>query len=284
MTDTTPPAPRDAGLLRPVSARAKGVVDPATAQRTFRLNRYEPAPDLAAVLDYHWIVEWDLRGQPDFVQRTLPYPVVNIVFDAELTAVFGVVSGAYEHRLTGANRALGLRFRPGGFRALLKRGLHTITDVHLPLSAVLPVDDAEAERAVLGQPDDAGMIAAAEAMLRPLLGPPDPKVDRLNAILALAQNDPALTRVDELAERAGVGMRALQAWFSDYIGVSPKWVIRRYRLHEAADQLAHGADLDLADLAQRLGYYDQAHFTRDFSRLVGRPPQAYRRPAAAPPR
>ena len=72
--------------LRTVTSRAKGVVDPATAQRKFRLARYEPAPDLAPYLDYHWIVEWDLRGQPDFVQRTLPYPVVNLVFDAELTA------------------------------------------------------------------------------------------------------------------------------------------------------------------------------------------------------
>ena len=264
--------------LRAVTSRAKGVVDPATAQRKVRLARYEPAPDLAPFLDYHWIVEWDLRGQPDFVQRTLPYPVVNIVFDAELTAVFGVVSGSYEHRLTGANRGLGLRFRPGGFRGLLKRPLHTITDIHLPLSAVLPVDDAAAEHAVLSQPDDAGMIAVAESLLRPLLGEPDPKVDRLNAILALAERDPTLTRVDELAEHAGVGMRTLQAWFSDYVGVSPKWVIRRYRLHEAADQLAHGAELDLADLAQRLGYYDQAHLTRDFSRLVGKPPQAYRSP------
>jgi AraC-like DNA-binding protein len=208
----------------------------------------------------------------------LPYPVVNLVFDRELTAVFGVVSGSYEHRLTGANRCLGLRFRPGAFRGLLGRPLHTITDVHLPLSAVLPVDDTQAEHAVLSQPDDAGMVAAAEALLRPLLGPPDPKVERLNALLAQVQDDATLTRVDELAERAGLGMRALQAWFSDYVGVSPKWVIRRYRLHEAADQLARGQALDLAELAQRLGYYDQSHLTRDFSRLVGKPPQAYRSP------
>ena len=268
----------DAAALRPVTSRAKGVVDPALAQRMLRLDRYEPAPDLAPFLDYHWVVEWDLRGQPDFVQRTLPYPVVNLVFDRELTAVFGVVSGAYEHRLTGANRCLGLRFRPGAFRGLLGRPLHTITDTHLPLSAVLPVDDQQAENAVLRQSDDAAMVAAAEAWLRPFLGRPDPKVDRLNALLAQVQGDPTLSRVDELAERAALSMRALQSWFSDYVGVSPKWVIRRYRLHEAADQLASGAELDLAELSQRLGYYDQAHLTRDFSRLVGRPPQAYRNP------
>lgn len=264
--------------LRAVTSPAKGVVDPATARRMLRLDRYEPAPDLAAFLDHHWVVAWDLRGRPDFVQRTLPYPVVNIVFDAGRTAVFGVVSGSYEHRLSGANRVLGLRFRPGAFRGLLGRPLHSITDTQMPLSAVLPVDDARAERAVLDKSDDAGMVAAAEALLRPLLGPPDPQVERLNRLLDEVQSDPTLTRVDALAERAGVGMRTLQGWFSDYVGVSPKWVIRRYRLHEAADLLSQGQALELAELAQRLGYYDQAHLTRDFSRLVGRPPQAYRSP------
>jgi AraC-like DNA-binding protein len=47
-------------------------------------------------------------------------------------------------------------------------------------------------------------------------------------------------------------------------------------LHEAADPLAQARALDLSELAQRLGYDDQAHLTRDFRRLVGRPPQAYR--------
>lgn len=70
--------------------------------------------------------------------------------------------------------------------------------------------------------------------------------------------------------------RALQRLFSDYVGVSPKWVIRRLRLHQAAFRLASAEAFDLARLAQELGYFDQAHFTRDFTNLVGRPPAQYR--------
>ena len=56
-------------------------------------------------------------------------------------------------------------------------------------------------------------------------------------------------------------------------------MIRRFRLHEAADRLATGADVDLATLAQGLGYFDQAHFTSDFRRLVGKSPGRYREEA-----
>lgn len=263
--------------LQPVAERPKGVVDPAAARRAFRLERLRPEGPLAPFLDHCWIVAWDLRGQPPFVQRTLPYPCVNLVFDARRTGVFGVVRGAFEYTLQDSGRVLGLRFRPGAFRALLRRPVHTITDKVLPLSAVIEVDDAQAEQAVLGAPDDAGMIAAAQALLAPHLPEPDPQVERIAALLAGAEQQRELTRVEQLAEQAGLGVRALQRLFSEYVGVSPKWAIRRYRLHDAADRLANGQALDLAALAQSLGYYDQAHFTRDFRQLVGRSPAEYRR-------
>ncbi|AOZ00818.1 AraC family transcriptional regulator [Cupriavidus sp. USMAHM13] len=270
--------------LRPVTERPKGVVAPTSASRKFRLARYQPPAGLAAFLDHAWLVEWDLRGQPAYTQRTLPYPCVNLVFDAGRTALFGVVRGAFDYTLAGRGRALGLRFRPGAFRAVLGRPVHTVTDRVLPLPAVFAGLDDEAaagfERAVLEAGDDAAMVAAAADFLQPRLPPPDARVESLQAILAQAAGDGLLTRVEALAERAGMSVRALQQCFADYLGVSPKWVVRRYRLHEAADRLAGGEAVDLAQLAQSLGYYDQAHFTRDFQRLVGQPPHAYRRQEA----
>lgn len=63
--------------------------------------------------------------------------------------------------------------------------------------------------------------------------------------------------------------------------MSPKWVIQRYRLHEAAAQLTSGRPPTLAALAAALGYFDQAHFARDFKSIVGAAPSAYRRPRFA---
>ena len=47
-------------------------------------------------------------------------------------------------------------------------------------------------------------------------------------------------------------------------------------MHDAVAALDAGATEGLADLAARLGWYDQSQFARDFVRLVGVSPGAYR--------
>jgi AraC-like DNA-binding protein len=59
--------------------------------------------------------------------------------------------------------------------------------------------------------------------------------------------------------------------------VGPKWVINRYRLHEAVERLQEGAQINFSELAMELGYFDQAHFIRDFRKLVGCTPVAFAR-------
>ena len=89
--------------------------------------------------------------------------------------------------------------------------------------------------------------------------------------------DPALLSVEDAAEGFSRSPRSLQRLFRTYVGVSPKWVIQRYRLHEAAEQLKNGGNIGQAALALSLGYTDQAHFVRDFKATVGTSPAAYAR-------
>nr|WP_240189371.1 helix-turn-helix domain-containing protein [Nakamurella flavida] len=73
-------------------------------------------------------------------------------------------------------------------------------------------------------------------------------------------------------------MRHLQRLFAHYVGVTPKWVLSRFRMHDVVSALDAGSTAGLAELAAEFGWYDQAHFTRDFTRLVGVTPREYRRP------
>ena len=63
-------------------------------------------------------------------------------------------------------------------------------------------------------------------------------------------------------------------------GCTPKWLIQRRRLHEAAERLSGEERPDLARVAADLGYADQAHFGRDFRAVTGLTPGAF----AAEPR
>lgn len=81
------------------------------------------------------------------------------------------------------------------------------------------------------------------------------------------------TKVEHLVDPFGISKRTLQRWFNQYIGVSPKWVIRRYRMHEALELIERG--VDMTQLAMDLGYFDQAHFSKDFKAAIGKSQKQY---------
>ena len=109
----------------------------------------------------------------------------------------------------------------------------------------------------------------------------DPNAALVQAVVADMRAASPGCRVGEIAERHHVSTRTLQRLFADYVGVSPKWVLQRYRLHEAIEQLAGREGIDWTRFALDLGYFDHAHFIRDFRAVVGRLPSQYAAEAAA---
>lgn len=255
-----------------------GVLHAETAASRFTLRRYPPPADLAPFVDFCWLVRWDLRGRPPHEQAILPHPNVNLAFEATGAAVFGVDTKIFTRRLTGAGQVLGLRFRPGGFRPFYARPVSTLTDRVVPASHLLGPAADEACAAVLapGAGDDA-MVAAATELLSGRRAAADPVVDQVAGLVGRITQDPGLRQVAQLVRAAGVPERKLQRLFADYVGVSPKWVMRRARLHEAALRIeADGpGSVDWALLAADLGYADQAHLSRDFTATLGVPPARY---------
>ncbi len=127
------------------------------------------------------------------------------------------------------------------------------------------------------------MAGLAESLLCSVLPERDPVAEQVAALVSRITDDPALRRVDELSAASGLTVRTLQRLFADYVGVSPKWVMRRARLHEAAERADSGEPVDWADLASDLGYADQAHLTRDFTVTIGIPPSRYATTAGSRP-
>jgi AraC-like DNA-binding protein len=82
-------------------------------------------------------------------------------------------------------------------------------------------------------------------------------------IVELAENDRAIVSVSRLAQALRLSVRSVQAICQGALGVSPKWLIRCFRLQDALARLGVGSDANLSVLAPELGYFDQAHFTRD---------------------
>jgi AraC-like DNA-binding protein len=262
-----------------------GVLHAGTAAARFTLSRHQPPGDLAPFLDYYWVVRWDLRGQPPHEQAILPHPNVNLAFEASGAGIFGVDRSIFTQRLVGEGRALGVRFRPGGFRSFYGRSMVTLNDRVVPARQIFgPGADEACAAAMSPGADDTAMIAAAERLLRDFGPAPDPVAAQVADMVERITTDPELRRVTTLAEVFGIPERRLQRLFVEYVGVSPKWVMRRARLLEAARRADAGDGVDWATLALDLGYADQAHLTRDFTVTLGIPPARYATGAESPGR
>ncbi len=237
------------------------------------------APDAAAALRpfvaHYWIVAWDLRGQHPYEQQVLPYPAVNMTFKPGRCRIAGVPRGRFSEVLRDAGRVFGVRFHPGGFRPFLGVPVSSITDRFLAVDAVFGPPGRQLADAILTADDQTAVAVMDEFLAARAPQHADPTAEMVAAIVARTAGEPGITRVDDLAREFGLSMRQLQRLFADYVGVGPKWVIRRHRLHEAAARAARGTRLDLVGLAAELGYSDQAHLTRDFASLVGLPPSRY---------
>jgi AraC-like DNA-binding protein len=240
------------------------------------LHRFDPGPELAPYAVWHWIVVWDLRGREPHHQTTLPHPSTHLVVEDGGAWLYGPLRERFERTLEGAGRAVGLRFKPGGVRPLLKAPVSSIRDRRMP-AGILPGLDAERlAREVIAEEDLTGAVAAMEAALIPLLpDEPDPQVELADRAVRMLAEDRSLTRVSELADRLALSVRSVQRLFADQVGLGPSWVIRRYRLHEAAAHATAGGEVDWARLAVTLGYYDQAHMVREFTATVGTAPARY---------
>lgn len=274
------------------SATLRGVLRPAETAERADLRRDAPvSEELCPFVERYWSVRWDLTGRPPFRSEVLSHPSVNVSvetgteprfgFAMPAVLVHGVVTRRFVVDLSGAGRVTAVKFRPGGFTALagVLPGRNTIE----PLGGQLGVSAERLLTAVLAPEDDDARAAVLDAALLPLASEPaDAYVDLLGLVGAMI-SDRELVRVDQVAALGGLSVRSLQRLFAGYIGVSPKAVLARYRLQDAAAAIDAGEVDDLAGLAASLGWFDQAHFSRDFRAVVGLTPSAYLRRARRDP-
>jgi AraC-like DNA-binding protein len=259
---------------RPLDPEPRGVLH-RLAVGEFAHGRFEAPQDLADRVEHFWTVRWNLEDRPPQVQETLPHPNVHLVVEPGSIAAWGVHTGRWSRVLEGRSQAFGIKFRPGAFRALLGRAVATIADTSIAADTLFG-----AEAAVLAnvlQDDDRAGTALASDFLRARLPAIDDAALLAGRIVDAAAGDLGLHSADELARRFDMNLRALQRLFNEFVGVGPKWVIKRYRMHEAVARVQAGKPVSWAALAQDLGYFDQAHFIADFRKLVGRTPGDYAR-------
>jgi AraC-type DNA-binding domain-containing proteins len=254
-----------------------GILQLKEAGKAFALERFPPSAELAPFVRHYWSVIWDLRGREPYRQDVIPNPCVNLVAESGRIGLYGAASRKYTKRLEGQGRVFGVKFKPGGFYPYFKRPLTEITDGEADFASVMGVGGSALTEAVASAVPVADLIELTEKLLLSRLPEPDDTVAFVNDIVECAKARMDMTKVEQLCEAFGIHIRKLQRLFGQYVGVSPKWVIRLYRLQNAAEAIDRGIAPDWSRMSQELGYFDQAHFIKDFKTIIGVTPDEYGR-------
>lgn len=270
---TAPTAARQP-VLREQFGQGCGVLQHSPPPGSYRHVRYMPGRELADWVQHFWIETWDWDGAVPQRREVLPHPCVHLAFVPERSRIFGVQLGRFVRELSGHGCVVGVKFRPGAFHPFLRQPVSSIANTSLPLGAVF-IGAREAEREVFSCREEAAMVKAAAGFLIARLPPPDPAVALACDIVETVASDKDITRVEQIVARWGISERSLQRLFRRYVGASARWVIKRYRIYQALERLSSNTQLDWANFAQEIGYFDQAHFINDFRKLVGCTPATY---------
>jgi AraC-like DNA-binding protein len=265
------------------------VESPASRATPARFNHVKcpPTARLAPFVDHYWLTRWDRRGLPARNAASLLDPCVHLQIENGRANVIGVVRGAFRMRIEDIGCVVGVKFRPGAFYPFVSRSVAEWTDRVAPASEVFDTaaypHDAwvrELSNAVAACDGDSAAHAAIiaphlDAFLGARLPARDATAEHVAELVALIAASPDVRRVSDLVRASRSSERTLHRLFARYVGASPAWVIRRYRLQVAAARLTAYPPADVRAVAWELGYADQAHFIREFRATVGITPGAY---------
>jgi AraC-like DNA-binding protein len=255
------------------AAPVRGVVGRAASTSVFDLDRWAPSGDAARFVEHYWSVSWDLDDP--FQSTVITFPAVHLTNEwgndgnrhgHSLPAVLlhGIVERVFRTTIRGTGTVVGARFHPGGFTARYGRDAASLTGRVERAEELLPDAPHDIENC----------LAAMESAISSD-APPDDTYARLRTLIDRMRDDDRLHRVEQVMQHSPWSTRTTQRVFRRYVGVPVKWVLCRYRLQQAALEIESRPDVDHADLAIRLGWYDQAHFINDFRDMLGTTPGEY---------
>ncbi|NIK78243.1 AraC-like DNA-binding protein [Paenibacillus castaneae] len=252
-----------------------GILQLSEGEKKFQLTRYAPSEQLRHLVKHYWFISWALEGQAPYSQDVVPNPCVNMVIEEHQSGIYGAASRRYTKQIEGNGHVFGVKFQPGGFYPFIHSPLAELTDQSLTLAAVFGDEAIKYVHQMVNEHEPARMIALTEALLLKQLPEEDPSVNLINEIINRINEDRSLTKVEQLCGIFDMNIRKLQRLFNQYVGISPKWVIKLYRLQNAAETMDMASQPDLLKLTADLGYYDQSHFIKDFKSIIGKTPEEY---------
>ncbi len=234
----------------------------------------EKGNDRESYIDCYW-ESHDMAGEQSYVYPSVPEPYINLYFpvDSEEKArIKGISSKSdfFEMR----SKLFGVRFFLKGFYQLGLGAASGISDSITDLEVISGDKETELARSI-------AKAASFDERVRifrdyfdsktetPISGQQE-NISEAFQYLVKEYRSPNL--IKEYSERSGFSTRTIHRWFSNNIGIPPKRLVRIARFHQALSGLHTNKE---PGFYYDCGYFDQAHFIKEFREFTGITPEEY---------
>jgi|CXWL01.1.fsa_nt_gi AraC-like DNA-binding protein len=252
---------------------------------------FTPTATLSRYVKSYWTLESSDENHTASSEKVFPDGCIELMFhygdrfreykpghEAELqprSFIYGQIEKFIEIEATGKIGILGIRFHPNGLRPFVKFDVNELTGQAVEIRDLWGKDGEILEDGILNACSNEKRIALFEIFLLRRLkefSETDPVIER--CVDSILRSDGNIA-IDDLAYQLNIGRRHLERKFISNVGIRPKLLSRITRFRNTLNLIEHKQFTSLTMVAYEGGFYDQAHFIRDFKEFTGLNPKQY---------
>jgi AraC-like DNA-binding protein len=251
---------------------------------------FAPIAELQPFVKCFWTMEAESEKEP-VRQRIVPDGCMEMIFNygdrfqqyfedgtsilQPKSFIFGQITSFIEVAPTGVTGIIAARFLPEGLTPFLDIPVASLENKAVSIEEIFSEKGTQLQQEVLAASDNQQRIKIIETFLLSRLSEPQAIDSIAKACVEVIFQSQGQLGVVELADKVNVNRRNMERKFTTAIGMSPKQLSRVARLQATLKMLDQKKYTSLTSLAYENGYYDQAHFIKDFKEFTGMSPKSF---------
>lgn len=186
----------------------------------------------------------------------------------------GIKSRQHYIRTNNSRTTICVRFKPGAVSLFTNLNMNELTDNVVSAEDIFSNEFSELEDRIENLNDlDKKFIEIEKFMLLKLSQ--NQKALQSLDIVKMIYNNPAISRIELVKEKTGLGYKNIERNFQKYIGIQPKHFMKIVRFNFATKLMHEFPKKSLTEIALESGYFDQSHFIKTFKLFSGQIPKNF---------
>lgn len=271
---------KEGDALRDLYRPVRSIVD---SYKNLNLNFIEVIPKgyLSKYIYSYWKLDCDYELTNSFDINIIPNGCVDLMFNknaSQYVYIWGASRKAFKEKILSSPDIFGIRFLPSQINRFFKLPFEDIHKNPIRFNRLMKREFLELEEKLFSVATFPERIKVMEDYLKKQLlqNKFNINYNLLNAIYRVLKSKGNL-RMEDISNEISLSCRYTRKLFKEQLGITPKEFAKIIRFQNAYKTLLEASNCKLIDLALENGYFDQAHFIKEFKNYAGVTPTKYKK-------